>query len=346
MAEYHGFFEAIWDENVYNPITEEYTGWWDIAYLWKDFMNYFALFVGNGVFASPTNQLKVMAGQGMSVVVRPGWAFINGHWYHNDTDKVLMIPYNSATSSRIDSVKVRLSEADRTILALEFADETDVIRGENVYDLKLAEIIVQPGATSISDAWITDTRPNEAVCGFVKGLMDVITTADLFEQYNAIFNEWFDTVKDQVTGDLAIRLQAEFEQINEDIQAYKELVDAYYEKVGEDIEQYKNDLQTIVDDYKEDLQGTVDEAKEIVADFVDKDFVIPLQTLNFSNKQCTVLNDKITPDTLVDVYFTADTIKEAEECQVYVDSATGKIILHAEKQPESVLKAVIRVRVR
>ena len=320
MAEHYGFFEANWDENEFNPITQEYTGWWDVAYLWKDFMSYFALFVSDGVFASPTDQLKVMAGQGMSVIVRPGWAFINGAWYHNETEKVLMVPYNSATSARIDSVKVRFSEADRNILALEFADDTSVTRGENTFDLKLCEILVQPGATYINAAWITDTRPDEEVCGFVKGLVDVVDSKNLFEQFEAVFQDWFSTVKDQVTGDLAIRLQHEFEQINNDLQEYyvntNNLVNQYYEN-----------------------------SHSLVEDYVYNDFVLPLSTLNFVNKECIIEHEKITQDALVDVYFTAETMKWAEGAKIVVDSFAGYIKLTAENTPMGEIKARIRVRV-
>ena len=56
MAETSGFFQAMWDDSLKNPTTEEYTGWWDRDYTANQFMKYFSLFVGNGVFVSPTNQ--------------------------------------------------------------------------------------------------------------------------------------------------------------------------------------------------------------------------------------------------------------------------------------------------
>ena len=65
------------------------------------------MFIGNGVFGSPTNQLKVIPGSGLSVIVSEGWAFINGNWYHNDSPKSLAVTANTSGSQRIDSVKVR-----------------------------------------------------------------------------------------------------------------------------------------------------------------------------------------------------------------------------------------------
>ena len=127
MAEYSGFFQAQWDENAKNPITEEYTGWWDRNYTAGQFADYFSLFVGNGVFGSPTNQLKVIPGTGLSVLVTAGWAFINGSWYHNDSNKEIVLAANGQSSSRVDSIKLRYSDANRSIVVDGYTGDTSVI---------------------------------------------------------------------------------------------------------------------------------------------------------------------------------------------------------------------------
>lgn len=323
MAEASGFFQAMWDESLTNPITQEETGWWDRNYLAKNFMDYFSLFVGNGVFASPTNQLIVRAGAGRTITVMPGWAYINGAWYHNDAELTLPIATNASATNRIDSIRLRYSEADRKIVAMVLSGETGVIRGDSIYDLELARITVLPAAVTIRAADITDMRSNEEVCGFVTGLLEVVTTKDLFAQFTAIFNDWFDEVKDQVTGDLAIRLQQEFIELNKKVEDYQKNVN----KQISEIEQVANT------------------AKETMQNFVDKDFVIPKQTLTFVNKVCTITNDKVLADSLIDVYFTKDCMVAAETATIYVDSEVGKIVLTAETQPTETLEAIIRVRV-
>ena len=335
MAETSGFFQAMWDENAVNPETGEDTGYWDRTYIASQFAKYFSLFVGNGVFESPTNQLKVIAGTGNTVVVTEGFAFINGNWYHNDENLVLTIPANSTPNNRVDSVRLRFSDVDREIKAIVIVGDIEPVRGDTIYDLILAEVIVAPSSVQIVNSNISDKRPDETVCGFVKGVLEVETTKDLFLQYEAIFNEWFDTVKDQVKGDLAIRLQTEFEQINADIKNYKDDVAAYYEQIGIDNEKYKNDLQNIVN-----------ESKKIVETFVDSDFVIPKASYTFTSNQCRINNDKVTANTLVDVYFDEESIQEAIRCSIFVNSYDGYILLKAERQPSKALTAVIRVRVR
>lgn len=358
MAETSGFFDA-----VYNESTDSY----DLEYLAAQFAAYFALFVGNGVFGSPTNQLKVSSGDGMTIKISPGWAFINGYWYHNDEELVLSVASNLGTSSRSDAVLCRWDAGSRRISAVVQVGSTEVTRDGSYYDLKLAEIFVPAGATYVPQSNITDTRMNESVCGLVTHILEVQTTADLFAQYEAIFNDWFDSVKNQVTGDLAIKLQTEFTELNEK-------VDGYQQNTEDMVTQYKSDMSTAYTQFKNEvtqsnssfqqnmsnsftqyqqtvnnsinaIQNTANTANQTIQNFVENDFTIPKQTLTFISGVCTIIDERVTEDSLVDVYFTAESMTVAEVAQIYVDSATGKIVLTANTQPTSTLDAMIRVRV-
>lgn len=190
-----GFFES-----EYDAVSDTY----DREYYASEFAKYFSLFVGNGVFANPVNQLKVVAAtSGLKVILKEGWAFINGYWYHNDADKELPFTVNSGNSNRIDSVKIRFNANTRKVTGLYFESETTVTRSEAFYDLKVAEVTVEPSSSGISDERITDTRGLTDVCGFVTGLIDLADTGDLFQQYNTMFNNWFSTVQSTLSGDVA-----------------------------------------------------------------------------------------------------------------------------------------------
>ena len=361
MAETSGFFQGMWDDSLMNPTTQEYTGWWDRTYVAKQFMEYFSLFVGNGVFISPTNQLMVVPGAGRTVIVSTGWAFINGGWYHNNSELLIEVPANNSSTNRIDSIRVRYSDSNRKINAVLISGETGVIRGDTIWDLEIAQIITTPGFTTVTASNIADMRPDENVCGFVKGLLEVISTNDLFNQFQAIFEEWFDTVKNQVTGDLAIRLQQEFDELNQNVIDYKnetnqnistyksdtdQMISNYKSETSIEVLNYKTDMQKIVDDYKSSADKTVNYSKELVNDYVDKDFVIEKQVLTFTDNICKINNEKITTNTLVDVYFTAETIETASKAEIYVDSYNGYIQLTANVTPTGTIEAIIRVRVR
>jgi len=345
MAEASGFFQAVWDESLIDPTTGEATGYWDRNYIAQQFADYFALFIGNGVFGSPTNQCKVISGTGLTVVVTPGWAFINGLWYHNDANLVLSVPENTGSVTRQDSVRLRWSDSDRAIQAVYVSGSTTNTRTSSIYDLKLANVSVPVNAATISNSNITDTRTNESVCGLVKGLMEIETTADLFAQYQAQFNEWFDEVKDQLTGDLAIRLQLEFDELNDN-------VDTYYNNTQSAISGYESNISQQISGYNSNYQATLNQtrqaastAESLVEDYVDNDYVIPLQTFTFTNRVCTILDEKIKASSLVDVYFTAASIPYAEDAVIVVDTSAGTITMTANKQPEGTIQGYIRVRV-
>jgi hypothetical protein len=180
MPESSGFFDAV-------ELTD---GTFDREYMAEQFANYFKLFVGNGVFANPTNQLKVVASSAMNIVMKEGWAFINGYWYHNDADKTINISSNTLAETRKDGIFIRFDLTNRNITQVYEAGRSEVNRTSPYYELKIAEVAVNSGVTEITDSVITDTRADNIVCGFVTGLFDIIGTTDLFAQYNAIFNEW------------------------------------------------------------------------------------------------------------------------------------------------------------
>lgn len=326
MAETSGFFEAMYDEQ------EEI---WDRTYLAEQFANYFKLFVGNGVFISPTNQLKVIPGVGLSVMITKGWAFINGYWYHNSANVIIDLPSNNTYSLRRDSIILRMSQETRDIKSLALFGTSELSRGDATYDIKLAEVEVGPGVVTISESAITDTRPNENVCGFVKGLMKVEETEDLFSQYNSMFNDWFQTVKDQVTGDLAIRLQQEFVELNQN-------VDNYYSDTLNRIDEYNTNYQATLNETRDEAE----EAKDLVDVLTQRDYIIPVFELSFVNNVCNIPDDSVTETTLIDVYFTQDSINEAMRCVIYVESEEGNIKLTAERTPKTSIKAAIGVRVR
>lgn len=52
----------------------------DRVYRAEEWAEYFASFIGNGVFPVPSTSLQVVAGSGMAVAVKTGKAWINGYF--------------------------------------------------------------------------------------------------------------------------------------------------------------------------------------------------------------------------------------------------------------------------
>lgn len=205
-----GFFDAMELED----------GSYDKTYIAEQFANFFSLFIGNGVFGSPDNQLKIVAKEDMIVTMKKGFAFINGYWYYNDTDKDFEISPNYTATDRVDSIVVRLDKSERTITSLYQIDEDEIIRNDNYYELQVALINVSTGVNEILDSMIVDKRVDESVCGLVTGILETIGTNDLFLHFESQFMQWFDEMKDQLSEDAAGSLQLQLNEIKEREKTY------------------------------------------------------------------------------------------------------------------------------
>lgn len=189
----------------------------DRRYLAYNFAEYFASFIGNGVFANPSNAFQVYEKENMIVNVKAGKAWINGYIAVNDGDYNLTITNADGVLNRIDRIVLRLDFNVRAInVAVKkgaFASTPvapNLQRDAEVYELVLADVYVGKGITRITQSNITDQRMNKALCGVVKGTVDQIDTTDLFNQYGSAFQEWFETVKnylnDTAVGNVANKL--------------------------------------------------------------------------------------------------------------------------------------------
>ena len=81
-----------------------------------------------------------------------------------------------------------------------------------VYDLVLAYIFVKANVSTITNADITDTRIDKNLCGFVNAINN-LNVDSLHTQHNAMFNAWFEGIKNQLGTDLAGNLQNQINAI-------------------------------------------------------------------------------------------------------------------------------------
>lgn len=170
----------------------------DRRYKAEDFAQYFATFIGNGIFVNPSDCLQTLAvGSSMNVIVRPGKAWINGYYLINDEDYTLPIAVGDVTLNRIDRVVVRLDHVQRKMSvevkkgALSASPVAPALkRDADAYELALADIYVAKGALTITQGAITDQRLNRALCGLMHGVVDQVDTTTIFNQYQSWFNNY------------------------------------------------------------------------------------------------------------------------------------------------------------
>lgn len=183
----------------FNAIKDVTTGLYDRNYNAQDMTNYLDKLVGNGVFPNPSTNLQVMADSGMNIIVKAGQGWIDGHKLINTADMPLTVADSEVLLNRIDRVIFYVDYSTRN-MGIEILQGTpatspvapSLIRTESRKEYSLATITINNQATSITQANITDTRPDSSVCGWVQGLVQQADTSTLYTQWETAYNEFFD----------------------------------------------------------------------------------------------------------------------------------------------------------
>lgn len=169
----------------------------DRRYKAEEWAEYFAAFIGNGIFPNPATNLMVQANVNMTVAVKAGKAWINGYFFNNTTDTTIQLDTADGVLKRIDRVVVKWSLTNRNItLSLKKgANASSPIapalqRDADIYELALADIAVGNGTVEILQTNITDRRLNSDLCGFVTQTVQTIDTSQLAAQLEAWFTEY------------------------------------------------------------------------------------------------------------------------------------------------------------
>ena len=166
----------------------------DRTYNAEDFTGFYSDFFTNGIVADNTSYLQVAENSGLKLWVLKGKAYINGGFFKPKTSKEITIPDSDPTYPRYDIVVLRWDKIARDIYLDVISGDSNtnpkypiLTRNETTYELGLAAVYVAPNATNITQDKITDLRFNDNYCGVVTGVIDTISTKNLFAQYEA---EW------------------------------------------------------------------------------------------------------------------------------------------------------------
>ena len=215
-----GFFDAVSDDRTYSA----------------DDMNMpYKKVISNGVFATqqgtPSTDLQVLtAGNGMGIIVSAGNAIIGNKWFELSSAQSITVANNAAIVPRIDSVIAQMDTRQagragnivyRTGAAASTPSAPAINQTSGVYELRLANIYVAAGATSILQSNITDMRGSED-CPWVTSLINQVDTSVLFDQWAAAYRDLYASADAAIT---AYMTQAEadwdafFENLTQDITA-------------------------------------------------------------------------------------------------------------------------------
>lgn len=179
----------------------------DRSYGAEIFAEYFASFIGNGVFNGGDCLRAYADGTARSIKVKPGRAWINGYYYALKEDDegaeyVLETAPADAANDRIDAVVLRLDTAAtaRSMRLRVISGEPAAspvapapVRSGNIYDLVLAHVFVNANTSVVQATAVTDKRLVNELCGLVNSLITVDTTA-MQELFDARMEAWDNTV--------------------------------------------------------------------------------------------------------------------------------------------------------
>lgn len=213
--------------------------------------NYFKPLFKSGVF---NGDLQVVANGAMSVTVKAGYAWLIGYGYQNTEPLVIDLEVASGNLNRYDAIKIKLDLSARTITA--YADKGGNAaspakpantRSDTVFEITIAEVYIAAGTTVITQSMITDTRMDNAKCGWVSGAVDQID----FSQIYAQFNKYFEEQKTRIAFDV--------EDFEEGIDQKQTAADAFLENFKQYLQNYTSQQQSEFEAWVETIKGILDD---------------------------------------------------------------------------------------
>ncbi len=209
----------------------------DRVYDADSFSDWLRKFFTTGVFIG---ELQVEAGEGMKVTVNPGYCNIDGKVMFWRQQTPLDITTANSRYDRIDTIVAERNDADRDFFlkvitgsATDSPQPTAPVRENEIYQLVLAQISVRAGVTEITQADITDTRPDSALCGYVAATVKEMD----FSQFSAQFDQWVKEYKASKIAD----------------------VDEWTEEHENDFNQWESDTKDQVLAWYQAMQGQISE---------------------------------------------------------------------------------------
>ncbi|MBR6725537.1 MAG: hypothetical protein IKL81_00960 [Clostridia bacterium] len=184
------------------------------------FARYFSRFVGNGVYASPSDGFLVKAGDGLNVKIMPGDAFINGYFAFCTEEQIISL--FSGVEETVYRIVLRMNRILGCISLEVLDDNIALTRNENIYELALADVRVGASASYIMQSDIVDLRFDSELCGMVTALIDQLDTSAFAEQLDAVIADSADAYASQL--DFIASAEQEFCL----------WIDSLHERIGED----------------------------------------------------------------------------------------------------------------
>lgn len=200
MAVTYGFYDSLNHDRLYNA---------------QQMSAIFDGIINDGVFMSVGNQFHTVAGTGMQVIVKSGRAWFDSTWTLNDAEYPLSIDAADVLLTRIDAVVLEVNSEVATR-----ANTIKVVKGTpastpakptltntaTIHQHALAYVTVAKNTTAITNSMI-EIVVGKTETPYVTAILQTTDITDLYNQWEAYFQTWFDTVRGTLDGDVALNLQ-------------------------------------------------------------------------------------------------------------------------------------------
>lgn len=202
-----GFFNSKDHDRVYNA---------------DQFSRIFDGIINDGVYSAVGDRFKVSPMDGLNLSVGSGRAWFDGTWTYNDSDIVLTLDEPHQILNRYDVIVLQIDKTDavrnNTIVVIKGQDATNpikptLVKSENFKQYPLAYVFVGAKVTTIATASIQIVvGTNE--CPYVTGPLQLVSASDLYRNWEAEFNTWYEGLKNIISEDEAYRLQNEIDSVS------------------------------------------------------------------------------------------------------------------------------------
>lgn len=247
MALTSGFFNSLNKDRRYNS---------------KQFSTLLGGIIKDGVFEAVPGIFATVPGEGLEVIVKPGLAWFDNTWTNNDGGLPLIISLPDVSLARYDAVVLETDVSDavrnNTIKILTGTPAVNpakpsLTNAGHIHQHPLAYIRVEPDTTSVPAQKI-EIVVGTAACPFVTGVLQSATLEDLYGQWQAEFDKWFDNLKEQLGENVVANLQ---KQIDERLKIESKATDAEATAGVEDTKYVTAKGARLAAQFYEDPVGTV-----------------------------------------------------------------------------------------
>lgn len=170
--------------------------------------------IEDGIFQSIGTAMAVTASTGKTVVVGVGRAWFDHTWTLNDSGYPIELPESEVLLDRIDAVVLEVDASVGTransFKVVEGSPSSSpqrpsLVDNETTHQHALAYILRKAGTEEVTQADITNVIGTSET-PYVTGPLSIITADAMLAQWQSEFDQWFESLEDTLSGDVAANL--------------------------------------------------------------------------------------------------------------------------------------------